>query len=95
METKLGLSGSPARMAIEGGVCKATLVFGTKKIDYVIVDGEKILPEENPDGAAFTVPVAAFDRGLSVIVDSTAIRPAVETPYTVTFDSASIAELGE
>ena len=86
---------SPARMTVEGGACRATLVFGTKKIDYVIVDGEKILPEENPDGAAFTVPVAAFDRGLSVIVDSTAIRPAIETPYTVTFDSASIAELGE
>ena len=82
---------SPARMAVEGGACRATLVFSTSKIDYVLMDGEKYLPEPVEGGAAFTVPVAAFDRGLSLIVDSTAIQPAVEVPYTVTFDSASIA----
>ena len=81
---------SPARMVVEDGACRATLVFGTTKIDYVIVGGETYLPEDDPDGAAFTVPVAAFDRGLSVVVDSTAIQPAVEVNYTVTFDSASL-----
>lgn len=81
---------SPARMLVEGGECRATLVFGTSKIDYVLMDGEKYLPEPSDGGAAFTVPVAAFDRGLSLIVDSTAIQPAVEVPYTVTFDSESI-----
>lgn len=83
---------SPARMVVEGGECRATLVFGTSKIDYVLMDGEKYLPEPGDGGAAFTVPVAAFDRGLTLIVDSTAIQPAVEVPYTVTFDSASIAQ---
>ena len=86
---------SPAVMSVAEGECAATLVFATTKIDYVIVDGEKILPVEVPDGVAFTVPVAGFDRGLSVIVDSTAIKPAAEVPYTVTFDSASIAPFDE
>ena len=81
---------SPAALAVEGGACTATLAFATKKIDYVLVDGVKYLPEETDDGVAFTVPVAAFDRGLSIIVDSTAILPATEVAYTVTFDSASI-----
>lgn len=86
---------SPAVMRVEEGECAATLVFATTKIDYVLVDGEKVLPDEVPDGVAFTVPVAAFDRGLSIIVDSTAIQPATEVPYTVTFDSASVAPFDE
>ena len=86
---------TPALMTVEGGEVRATLVFGTTKIDYVLVDGEKYLPEENENGVAFTVPVAGFDRGLSIIVDSTAIKPATEVGYTVTFDSASIVPFGE
>lgn len=81
---------SPAVMNVAGGVCAVTLVFATTKIDYVIVDDEKVLPVEVPDGLAFTVPVAAFDRGLALIVDSTAIKPATEVAYTFTLDSASI-----
>ena len=81
----------PVTLTVENGVCSARLVFATTKIDYVIVNGEKLLPEAADEGVAFTVPVAAFDRGLSIIVDSTAIQPATEVDYTVTFDSASIA----
>ena len=81
----------PAALTVAGGECRAAVVFATKKIDYVIVDGEKYLPEEADGGLAFTIPVAAFDRKLSIIVDSTAIAPAVEVPYTITFDSASIS----
>ena len=81
---------SPAALTVENGAATARLVFGTKKIDYVIVDGEKYLPEDGAETAVFTVPVAAFDRKLSIVVDSTAIAPAVEVAYTMTFDSATI-----
>ena len=87
--------GSPALMTVEGGACTADIVFNTKKIDYVIVDGEKYLPTSTEDGAAFTVPVAGFDRKLTIVVDSTAIKPAAEVTYTMTFDSASIAAKGQ
>ena len=33
---------------------------------------------------------AAFDRPISIIVDSTAIKPATEVSYSVTFESAGI-----
>lgn len=82
---------SPALLTVAGGSCEARIVFSTSKIDYVIVDGEKYLPEDTGDGAAFSVPVAGFDRRLSIVVDSTAIKPAVEVQYTMTFDSSSIA----
>lgn len=82
---------SPAALTVADGACTADIVFGTRKIDYVIVDGEKYLPTSTEGGAAFTVPVAGFDRKLSIIVDSTAIKPAAEVEYTMTFDSASIA----
>ena len=69
----------------------ADIVFSTRKIDYVIVDGEKYLPTSTENGAAFTVPVMAFDLPLTVTVDSTAIKPAAEVTYTMTFDSSSLA----
>ena len=81
---------TPAELTVEGGVCTATIVFTTKKIDYVLVGGEKYLPVNEEGNAAFTVPVAAFDRPISIIVDSTAIKPATEVSYSVTFESAGI-----
>lgn len=83
---------SPATLHVADGACTADIVFSTKKIDYVIVDGEKYLPTNTEGNAAFTVPVSGFDRKLAITVDSTAIKPATEVAYTMTFDSASIAQ---
>ena len=85
---------SPAVIHVADGQCTADILFSTKKIDYVIVDGEKYEPTATDDGAAFTVPVAAFGVGLSIVVDSTAISPAVEVPYTMTFDAATVQPMG-
>lgn len=76
---------SPATLHVTGGACTADIVFSSSKIDYVIVDSQKYEPTATEDGAAFTVPVAAFNVGLSIIVDSTAITPAVEIPCAMTF----------
>lgn len=81
---------SPVALQVEGGACVARIVFGTAKIDYVIVDGEKCAPMNDSGNATFDVPVAAFDLPLSIVMDSTAIKPAVEVQYTMTFDSATI-----
>jgi len=83
---------SPAALTVENGACTAEIVFSTSKIDYVIVDGQRFEPTSTENGAAFTVPVAAFGRALSIIVDSTAMTPAVEKAYTMTFDPSTIAE---
>ena len=83
---------SPAALHVAGGECTADIVFSTSKIDYVLVDGQKLEPTATEGGAAFTVPVKAFGVGLAIVADSTAISPAVEVPYTMTFDAASIAK---
>lgn len=82
---------TPAALAVRDGACTAEIVFSTSKIDYVIVDGQRIEPLRTDGGAAFSVPVAAFGRGLSIVVDSTAITPAVEVQYTMTFDADTLA----
>lgn len=81
---------SPALLHVEGDACLAEIVFATAKIDYVSVAGEKITPDRTENGAAFTVPVPAFDLPVTIIVDSTAIKPATEVTYAMTFHSASI-----
>lgn len=81
---------SPARLTVSGGVCTAAIVFGTSRIDYVLVDGERYLPAPAEGSVAFSIPLAAFDRRLPIIVDSTAITPAAEVPYTICFDSSTI-----
>lgn len=81
---------TPARLTVQDGVCAAEIVFSTAKIDYVIVNGEKYEPIRTEGGAAFEVPVAAFGIGLSIVADSTAIRPAVEVQYSMTFDETTL-----
>ena len=83
---------SPAALHVADGNCTADIVFTTSRIDYVIVDGVKYTPTATDGGAAFTVPVGAFDVGLAITVDSTALTPAVEVPCTMTFDSAGLAQ---
>ena len=82
---------SPAALTVKDGACEAEIVFSTAKIDYVIVNGEKYEPIRTEGGAAFVVPVAAFGLKLSIVVDSTAIKPAVEVQYTMTFDETTIS----
>ena len=82
---------SPAAVTCEGEVCTARVVLSTSKADYVIYGGEKYLPVSTEGGAAFDLPVSVFDRKLSLIVDSTAITPAAEVPYSITFFSGTIA----
>ena len=81
---------TPATLTVTDGAAMADIIFSTKKIDYVIVDGEKYLPTNTEGNAAFTVPVALFDNKIAITVDSTAIKPATEVSYSMTFDSASI-----
>lgn len=81
---------TPATLTVTDGAAMADIIFSTKKIDYVIVDGEKYLPTNTEGNAAFTVPVVLFDNKIAITVDSTAIKPATEVSYSMTFDSASI-----
>ena len=81
---------SPCRLRVENGVCTAEIVWGSANYDYMIVDGEK-LPAELRDGhSVCVIPVAAFDRALGVIADTTAMSQPHEIEYTLRFNSATV-----
>ncbi|MBR7041259.1 MAG: hypothetical protein IKI24_05385 [Clostridia bacterium] len=86
---------SPAVITVRDGECTARIVFSTKKIDYIIVNDEKYTPVSAEGGAAFDIPLAVFDRKIAVTVDSTAIKPATEVAYSVTFFSGTLCALSE
>ncbi len=82
---------SPAAITVENGACTAHIVFSTAKIDYIRYNDEKYMPVSFEGGAAFDIPVLVFDRKTSLIVDSTAIKPASEVAYSLTFFSQTLS----
>ena len=81
---------SPCRLRVENSVCTAELVWGSANYDYMIVDGEKLLAELWDGHSVCVIPVAAFDRALGVIADTTAMSQPHEIEYTLRFDSATV-----
>lgn len=81
---------SPATIAIEGKTATATVQWNSPNYDYMIVDGEKYLPVNTEGDSVFEIPVAAFDRPLTVIGDTVAMSAPHEIEYTLTFQSESL-----
>ena len=81
---------SPAALTVEGGQMTATIVWSSPNYDYMIVDGEKILPTNTEGNSTFEIPVAALDTALDVTADTVAMSQPHEIEYTLTFDSASL-----
>ena len=86
---------SPALITVINGKCTAHTVFSTAKIDYIIVNEEKYVPVTVEGGAAFDIPVGIFDQKISLVVDSTAIKPATEVAYSITFFSETLSPANE
>ncbi len=82
---------SPALITVKSGECSVHIVFSTAKIDYIIVNDEKYVPATAEGGAAFDIPVVVFDQKISMVVDSTAIKPATEVSYSITFFSSTLS----
>lgn len=83
---------SPAKIKVEAGKCKATIVWSSPNYDYMIVNGEKILPVNSDGNSTFEIPVSMFDRNMKVIADTTAMSEPHEIEYILNFDSTSIKE---
>lgn len=81
---------SPAALRLENGAAYATVVLSSSKYDYMKVNGEKLLPLNAEGNAAFEIPVAAFDRKLPILADTTAMSTPHEIEYTLYFDSTTI-----
>lgn len=81
---------SPAELRIENGEAWAVVVWSSSNYDYMRIDEEKFLPVQAEGNSTFELPVACFDRKLTVFADTTAMSTPHEIEYTLYFDSASI-----
>ena len=86
---------SPTWLIVQDGRAFAKLLWSSTYYDYMIVDGEKLLPLNEElgidGGSVFRIPVKSFDRPLTVLADTTAMSVPHEITYTLTFDSSTIA----
>ena len=86
---------SPTRLWIgEDGGAMAEIRWSSPNYDYMIVDGERILPTDLTDVSVFEIPVRAFDRPIPVIADTTAMSQPYEIEYTLRLLSSSIRVSG-
>ena len=91
---------SPAYLQVENGQAEAVIEWTSPNYDYMIVDGEKLLPVENwekriGEGSVFRIPVETLDQELSVIADTVAMGNPHEIEYQLYFSSDSAKRISE
>ncbi|MGN0987891.1 MAG: ABC transporter substrate-binding protein [Otoolea sp.] len=91
---------SPAYLQVENGQAEAVIEWTSPNYDYMIVDGEKLLPVENwekriGEGSVFRIPVETLDQELSVIADTVAMGNPHEIEYQLYFSSDSVKRISE
>ncbi len=84
---------SPATLKVENGKAYATIIWSSSNYDYMVVEEEKYEPINTQGNSTFEIPVAGFDRKLSVSADTTAMSTPHEIEYTLYFDSNSITRV--
>lgn len=82
---------SPAKLVVENGEATADIVWSSSNYDYMVVNGEKILPISTENGSEFIIPVIGFDFNMPVSADTTAMSTPYEIEYTLKFISESIS----
>lgn len=83
---------SPAKLTVENGKAFAEIVWNSPNYDYMIVDGEKVLPLNTDGNSSFKIPVSEFDSKIDVKADTTAMSEPHEIEYTLYFNSESITK---
>lgn len=98
VEVELGGGGgkstveSPATLLVENGSMTATIVWSSSNYDLMVVDGVEYLPVTLDGGSTFQIPVTALDETLPVSAETVAMSTPHLIDYTLTFDSASLAD---
>lgn len=76
---------SPASMRVKDGIPLARIEWSSPNYDYMILNGEKILPLANDQNSVFELPVLVFDKAMSVFADTTAMSTPHEILYQLEF----------
>ena len=75
---------SPAKLVVENGESKVTIIWSSPNYDYMIVDGEKLTPVNEEGNSTFEVPVKVLNEPFTVIGDTTAMSQPHEIEYKLT-----------
>ena len=76
---------SQAKVTVTDGVANATITWSSTHYDYMIVNGEKYLNENEGGNSTFTFPIDGIPCEMDVIGDTTAMSTPHEIDYTLTF----------
>ena len=79
---------SPAKYVVSDGKGTLTVEWSSENYDYMLVDGEKLLPVNTEGNSVFEIPVAAPDAPFTVVADTTAMSQPHEIEYTLTLTMA-------
>ena len=74
-----------AKVTVTDGVAYATIIWSSTHYDYMIVNGEKYLNENEGGNSTFTFPIDGIPCEMDVIGDTTAMSTPHEIDYTLTF----------
>jgi len=77
---------SPAQVRVgENGEIIVTIVWSSSKYDYMIVNGEKLLPINDEGNSTFEIVIPDYNCEMDVIADTTAMSTPHEIEYKLTF----------
>ena len=81
---------SPATLVVRDARMALTLVWSSPNYDYMVVGGERYLPEIADGHSRFQIPVLALDEPFEVVADTTAMPEPHEISYEITVDSSTM-----
>ncbi len=83
---------SPTTLTVIDGKAYATILWSSPNYDYMIVNGEKLEPQNvgEDSNSSFLIPILAFDEPFTVIADTTAMSTPHEIEYELTFHEDTI-----
>jgi hypothetical protein len=89
---------SPATLEVQTGSMTATLEWSSPYYDLMVVDGQKITPEQGTGtgdvNSQFKIPVSALDEDLAIQAETTAMSEPHMIDYTLHFTSSSAQAQG-
>ena len=81
---------NPTRIQVEDGKITAWIVLSSEHYDYMLVDGEKYLNQNEGGNSTFEIPVKDLEEELAVTGDTLAMSEPHEIDYVISFDTESL-----
>lgn len=79
---------TPAKVLATDDGYVLTIEWSSSNYDYMIYNGEKLLPVNTEGNSAFELKIASFDEPIEVTADTVAMSKPHEIDYKITFGEA-------